>query len=64
MDEEEGGKSSPSPIGNLGHQDVNPLGVSEKDAATVPNAAAAEAGRLRRSASAKLQNKVFDPGRG
>ena len=51
-------------IGNLGHQDVNPLGVSEKDAATVPNAAAAEAGRLRRSASAKLQNKVFDPGGG
>ena len=38
--------------------DVNPLGTDT----TKTSAAAAEAGRLRRRASALQQNKVWDPG--
>ena len=45
--------------GLMQHPGVNPLG----DEAACPFAAAAEAGRLRRRASAALQHKVFDPGR-
>ena len=41
------------------YPDVNPPGLDP----TKASAAAAEAGRLRRRASAALQYKVFDPGR-
>ena len=57
-EEEMGKKTSCASSGNR-YPDVNPLGLDP----TKASAAATEAGRLRRRASAALQHKVFDPGR-
>ena len=57
-EEEMGGKTSCASSVNH-YPDVNPSGLDP----TKASAAATEAGRLRRRASAALQNKVFDPGR-
>ena len=57
-EEEMGGKTSCASSGNR-YPEVYPSGLDP----TKASAAATEAGRLRRRASAALQNKVFDPGR-
>ena len=50
---------TPALFGRFYYPEVNPSGLDP----TKASAAATEAGRLRRRASAALQNKVFDPGR-